>query len=243
MTEGVVQPRNLSTVPSVRDAVLVKGGLMTKIKIGGKEAKWDYALCSGMWFKIHHDSEKVAWKEEYNTIHSVEKCVANPKRLMVWWFNGKEGGHPKLACRELQVDNEGDRDDWVLTFKSLLTNYWHERLEATLIPAPEIYQFHLFVTVGADTTPHLLILSTTAFRVAKLPQPSESVLVSKCLFSALQGIQRKESSPTSLLICFNDGQSQLAISTKDSVESLLVIAEINRLVRMNTGKLIATEVK
>ena len=189
----------LSNLPHVKEAGFIKGGHLFKVKEGGAKRQWDYALCGREWFKISPQDEVVRWREEYTAIHSVEEDVENPKQFNCWVFKGGKrmgaGGYPALCCRALMCENEGDRGDWVATFRALLMNYWHERLELSLIPAPEVYQYHLFVLRHSDPAhaPHLLALSTTRIRLVLLRTPTDSTALIEAPFTEVKGVIRSSS--------------------------------------------------
>ncbi|KAJ9444633.1 hypothetical protein DIPPA_09261 [Diplonema papillatum] len=234
--------RDLASIHVIKDAKFVKGGMLTKIKSNGSEKRWEYALCAKTWYKVRPDGSKVEWQEEYSSIHSVEIDVEDTRRFLVWYYNGKKAtkGYPALSSRSLQCAGEGERDDWLSTFKTLLTNYWHESLEATMVPAPEVYQWHLFVTGPAEACPQLLVLSTHLLRLARLPKPTQVVSAFETKFSDIASITRSKGDHS---LTIATASKRVDIKTKDSIEALTVIAEIKRLVRMVAGRELAVDVK
>ena len=60
---------------------------------------------------------------------------------------------PELRCRALIFQSSFNRDEWLVLFKSAIMNYWHERLEKTRIPEPEIYQFHAWCVCTGGSGP------------------------------------------------------------------------------------------
>ena len=204
--------RCLSSLPHVREATFVKGGHMTKIRDDGTEKKkWDYALCAKSWYKIPLGSDEPKWEEKYIVLHSVEEDQQNPRRLIVWVYKRAKGAtdsYPTLSKRVLQCENEGERDDWVVTFKALLVNHWHERLEESLIPDPEVYQYHSFVQRQGDAqcAPHLFTLSTQALRFVLLRTPTDSDVVMQSDFGSFAKIQRSTEDATLVRLVLTSGQ-------------------------------------
>eukprot|EP01060_Flectonema_neradi_P041448 TRINITY_DN9855_c2_g1_i1.p1 TRINITY_DN9855_c2_g1~~TRINITY_DN9855_c2_g1_i1.p1 ORF type:complete len:241 (+),score=44.32 TRINITY_DN9855_c2_g1_i1:140-862(+) len=229
--------QHLANLEQLRNRVFVKGGKLAKMSSPTDEKKkWDYVLTTRHWYKVAPGASEITWDEEFNTVHSVEPDAENPKQFRVWWYSAKSGGEfPKLRNRLLQADSEGERDDWVITFRALLLNYWHEHLEATLIPEPEVYQFHLFVKTPHTECPHLLFLSTHRLRIVQLPTPTQTVPMLETEFSQIAHVVRYAQNPTTFEVHAASGAMSLV--TKDSIETLTVIAEINRSTKLATGGL------
>ena len=227
--------QHLANLEQLRNRVFVKGGKLAKMKTPTEERKkWDYVLTTKHWYKVEPNASEITWQEEFNTVHSIEPDLDNPKQLRIWWYSAKgSSDFPKLRSRLLQAEGEGERDDWVITFRSLVLNYWHERLEATLIPEPEIYQFHLFVKTPHSESPHLLLLSTERLRVVELPTPSQTNQLLETDFAGIQHVVRYAENSTTIEIHAASGA--LSLLTKDSIETLTAIAEINRSCKLVTG--------
>lgn len=51
---------------------------------------------------------------------------------------------PPIRVREFRCSSEYDQEDWCLAYHATLFNYWHERLEQSVIPAPEVFQYQAF---------------------------------------------------------------------------------------------------
>eukprot|EP01063_Lacrimia_lanifica_P025668 TRINITY_DN33584_c0_g1_i1.p1 TRINITY_DN33584_c0_g1~~TRINITY_DN33584_c0_g1_i1.p1 ORF type:complete len:254 (+),score=89.17 TRINITY_DN33584_c0_g1_i1:116-877(+) len=242
--EGGKKARQLASNEHVMKAVFIKGGPMTKLTEAGEpKKKWDYALCQRKWFKFPVDADHPAWDEGYAAIHSIEPDLEDGAKLHIWLYKqDKKGGSalPKLCCRSLLCENEGDRDDWALSFRTLLMNFWHESLESTIIPAPEVYQYHTFVATGAGGTPHLLALSSSAppgaeerpahpvsmLRIATaLPnQPAQQVLAAE-----LKDVTVAAHAADARKLNISVGGKTTEVTMKDPIEALTVAAEIKRL--------------
>jgi len=78
----------------------------------------------------------------------------------------------ELRAREFECASAAARDEWLLVYRSAVTNYWHQRLEASIIAAPEVYQYHAWAQ--DRTRAHKLVqvaLSTAAVYVITRSSP------------------------------------------------------------------------
>lgn len=73
---------------------------------------------------------------------------------------------PPLRVREYRCNSEYEMEDWCLAYKTTLFNYWHERLESNIIPAPEIFQFQCF---AVDVSKHPAVDSPSSHTPLKAP--------------------------------------------------------------------------
>ena len=61
--------------------------------------------------------------------------------------------HPALRTRMYLSQTQYEQEEWCLVYRTALLNYWHERLEASVISAPEIFQFQVFgVDIGGNVS-------------------------------------------------------------------------------------------
>jgi hypothetical protein len=80
----------------------------------------------------------------------------------------------ELRAREYECASAAARDEWVLVYRSAVTNYWHQRLEANVIAAPEVYQFHTWAQDRSRA--HKLVqvaLSTAAVYIVLRSSPEQ----------------------------------------------------------------------
>ncbi len=77
----------------------------------------------------------------------------------------------QLRARQYVPASEYARDEWALLYRSVVRNYWHERLEASVVPGPEVYQWHGWAT---DEAGRLLqpCLSTLRLYVLRRDSPA-----------------------------------------------------------------------
>lgn len=81
-----------------------------------------------------------------------------------------------LRAREYVCTNSTARDEWLLTYHAAVTNYWHERLENTVMAAPEVYQYHEWgMDAGKGNNLIQVALSTTRlYGIARQPEQLEN---------------------------------------------------------------------
>jgi hypothetical protein len=82
----------------------------------------------------------------------------------------------ELRAREYECSSATARDEWLMLYRGAVANYWHERLEATIIAAPEVYQFHAWaMDLGKGYRLVQVVLSTVAvYSVSRNAQNSWS---------------------------------------------------------------------
>jgi hypothetical protein len=69
--------------------------------------------------------------------------------------------YPQLRVREYACSSEYEQEDWVGVFRMALTNYWHERLEAVIVAAPEVFQWQSYcLDLGGPCSLAQVVLST-----------------------------------------------------------------------------------
>lgn len=73
---------------------------------------------------------------------------------------------PPLRTREYRTGGEYEQEDWVLAYRTVLLNYWHERLESSVIPSPEVFQYQAF---AVDVSKHPAVDSIVPHTSAKAP--------------------------------------------------------------------------
>lgn len=76
---------------------------------------------------------------------------SNPDSLTLSAFGKvlREKACPELRSRTLIFKSAFQRDEWMLLQRIAITNYWHERLEASWITAPEVYQYHCWALLSS----------------------------------------------------------------------------------------------
>lgn len=86
---------------------------------------------------------------------------------------------PPLRIREFRCTSEYDQDDWCLAYHATLFNYWHERLEQSIIAAPEVFQYHAF---AVDVGKHPLVDSVAPHTTSKAPLVQIAVSTERVYF-------------------------------------------------------------
>jgi hypothetical protein len=73
---------------------------------------------------------------------------------------------PPVRVREFRCASEYDQEDWCLAYHATLFNYWHERLEQSVILAPEVFQYQTF---AVDVSKQPLVDSVAPHSAMKAP--------------------------------------------------------------------------
>lgn len=79
---------------------------------------------------------------------------------------------PRLRSREYVCASDYEQEDWIALFRVVLNNYWHERLERSTIPAPEIYQFQCFSCALNGAVQQLALSTTRLYVIPRSDQKS-----------------------------------------------------------------------
>lgn len=222
---------------------LIKGGSLVVLRddndpapavpAGAAPAKADFILCEGAWYKLEHNgrkTESVRWRDEFDNVHSVEHSLENSSRFDVHYFCGRERRIRSLGC-----DNEGDRDDWVVLFRALLTNFYQRIFEKEIIPAPAVYQWHInchFTNAEKFKADPLVILVLSTAQILVVATGPRRIL-SAFTPGEITGLERfSQQAEAVRLHCSGE---PVTLITRDPVEAMTTVAEIVRLVKMSKG--------
>eukprot|EP01065_Artemidia_motanka_P028175 TRINITY_DN33420_c0_g1_i1.p1 TRINITY_DN33420_c0_g1~~TRINITY_DN33420_c0_g1_i1.p1 ORF type:complete len:288 (+),score=89.22 TRINITY_DN33420_c0_g1_i1:55-864(+) len=206
--------------------------------------KCDFLLCETAWYKLKKDGrspDAVLWRDSFDNIHSVEPSLQNANLFNVYFFVS-QGDDFNICQRSLVCDSEAERDDWVVLFRALLTNFFQRLFERDLIPAPGVYQWHLSVkhsaSGGAAPTLLILVISTVDVQLVHVPSPSTpSRVFLKVKADQISKVQRYADAPEKLCLHISgtSGAEQHVLQTRNGLESTTVVAEVMRFVKMSGG--------
>eukprot|EP01062_Namystynia_karyoxenos_P066275 TRINITY_DN60236_c0_g1_i1.p1 TRINITY_DN60236_c0_g1~~TRINITY_DN60236_c0_g1_i1.p1 ORF type:complete len:272 (+),score=69.71 TRINITY_DN60236_c0_g1_i1:61-876(+) len=201
--------------------------------------KFDVILCESAWYKLTKDGRSpgdVRWRDSFENIHSVEHNLENPLAFEVYYYVGSARHRRSLLC-----ESAPERDDWVVLFRALLTNFFQRFFEKELIPKPGIYQWHLNMTcddVGSGATV-VLLLSTQHVQLLAVPGAPPRAIFKVPAQQVVQ-IARFAKSPNDVRLSVEDtpgaAPKQYTLRTKDGLEALTTAAEVMRLIKLAGGK-------
>lgn len=89
-----------------------------------------------------------------------------------------------LLSRTYECEDRAERDEWIVLQQRLIRDYYQRVLEKSFIPAPEVYQYHLWVQKAKKKTNpfRLLFLSNERIYMLKMCMGEENVRNSKIDF-------------------------------------------------------------
>eukprot|EP00758_Cryptobia_borreli_P002169 Tbor_TRINITY_DN2830_c0_g1::TRINITY_DN2830_c0_g1_i1::g.23177::m.23177 len=149
---------------------------------------------------------------------------------------------PVLRHRVFISHSQYDQEEWCLVYNSVLFNYWHERLENSIIRAPDIFQYQVFA-MGKDESCKTYgvvqcVLSTSALFIISRGSKEEfekdnAVTAKKMPISALKKITIEQTRST-VVITGGPELNLYTLSFFSPVESSEFVVEVQRIWEMGS---------
>lgn len=144
---------------------------------------------------------------------------------------------PEVRLRDFSAPTDVEQAEWLLVFQAVLQNYWHRRLEASVVAAPEIYQAHWWCVESNKESLRQVALSTSRLYVMPRHDASKFAVdeVSKAVSVASLSECQIKMEYRSVLLAFRGAQDVLMVFF--SAEELLrAVAEVRRVWMMLVGR-------
>ena len=162
--------------------------------------------------------------------------------------SGREGLRcPQLRYRMYQCGSTHEQSDWLSMWHAVTTNFWQERLEKTIVPDPDVFQFYTWAMVpvtGASSSGlelHHVVLSTTAMYLIprggktgmEKDECKQSVVVANIKKCALRPAASSNNGGAIIMVATRTGPALPALACFTAAQAMELVVELQRIWMLN----------